>query len=265
VACAVSRRPKPTRRVAERPEPPRKLALMRAHLADGLSVANGASGVAGAVILLAWHDPRALTVACTCVFLGWGFDSVDGLAARGLGRPRAVGEVMDSLCDVASFGVLPAILLAFYSLQFDRNTAVVGVVLGVLFYACVVLRLRRYTVEAIGENAGPRLFFRGLPSPVGAMCVSSAILAVRPGPLAWAPFVFAAACAPLMMSTIPFKDTPRLAVWLVRSIWPIPVLIAVGITTGSAVAVLVFFAAYLTSGALRLHVPRDGPSNNISG
>lgn len=227
---------------------------MRAYLADGLSLGNGLSGVAGILLLITWHDPRALTAACALVFLAWGFDSVDGLAARGLGRPRAVGEMMDSLCDVASFGVLPAILLTAYALQFDRRTLVVGAVLGVLFYACVVVRLRRYTVEAIADNAQPRVFFKGLPSPVGAMCTASAILAVRPGPLAWAPFVIACACAPLMVSRIPFKDTPYLAIWLVRAIWPIPVLVAIGWWAGGAIAVLVFFATYLASGGLRLHV-----------
>lgn len=229
---------------------------MRAHLADGLSLGNGASGVAGILILLTWHHPRALTVACALVFLAWGFDSVDGLAARGLGRPRAVGEMMDSLCDVASFGVLPAILLTAYALQLNHRAVLPGALLGISFYACVVVRLRRYTVEAIAENAQPRLFFRGLPSPVGAMCTASAILAVRPGPLAWAPFVFAAACAPLMVSRIPFKDTPHLAVWLIRALWPIPVLIAIGWWAGRAIAVLALFAAYLASGALRLHAPR---------
>ena len=232
---------------------------MRAYLADGLSLANGASGVAGILLLLTWPDPRALTIACVLVFLAWGFDSVDGLAARGLGRPRAVGEVMDSLCDVASFGVLPAILLTAHWRQIQPATVAAGGAIGVLFYACVVLRLRRYTVHAVGDDVAPRLFFQGLPSPVAAMCVASAILAarVRPGPLVWAPFVFAVACAALMVSTIPFKDTPRLAVWLVRAIWPIPMLVLIGVLAGGAIAVLVFFAGYLASGALRLHVPAE--------
>ncbi|MDE3155163.1 MAG: CDP-alcohol phosphatidyltransferase family protein [Acidobacteriota bacterium] len=237
---------------------------MRAHLADGLSVANGACGVAGILVLLIWHDPRALTIACALVFVAWGFDSVDGLAARGLGRPRAVGEVMDSLCDVASFGVLPAILIAVHALSLGRLSMVAGSAIGVLFYACVVLRLRRYTVHAVGDHVAPRLFFEGLPSPVAAMCVASTILAARvePGPLAWGPFVFAVACAGLMVSTIPFKDTPHLAVWLARAIWPIPVLVVIGLAAGGAIAVLVFFAAYLTSGALRLHTPRrDGTAS----
>ena len=230
----------------------------RAHLADGLSLANGACGVVGVLVLLTWSDPRALAVACVLVFAAWGFDSVDGLAARGLGRPRAVGEVMDSLCDTASFGVLPAILLAAHWMTLDRRTVAGGAVLGVIFYSCVVLRLRRYTVHAVADAPAPRTFFHGLPSPVAAMSIAAAILAARVSDpaLAWIPFVFAAACAPLMVSTIPFKDTPRLAVWLVRALWPLPVLVAVAFVAGGAMAVLLFFAAYLASGALRLHAPR---------
>ena len=230
----------------------------RAHLADGLSLANGACGVVGIVILLLWSDPRALTAACVLVFAGWGFDSVDGLAARGLGRPRAVGEVMDCLCDTASFGVLPAILLTAYGTTLDSRTAVVGAVIGVIFYGCVVLRLRRYTVHAVADAPAPRTFFEGLPSPVAAMSVAAAILSVHAGSgaLAWIPFVFAAACAPLMLSTIPFKDTPRLAAWMARVLWPLPVLAAVAYVAGGAVAVLLFLAAYLGSGALRMHAPR---------
>jgi phosphatidylserine synthase len=230
---------------------------IRAHLADGLSLANGACGVGGILLLLTWSDPRALPAACVLVFAGWGFDSVDGLAARGLGRPRAVGEVMDSLCDTSSFGVLPAILLAMYGHTLGSRALAVGVLIGIVFYGCVVLRLRRYTVHAVADAPSPRTFFSGLPSPVAAMTVAAAILAARAADpaLAWIPFVFAAACAPLMISTIPFKDLPRLSAWLARAIWPLPVLAAIAWMGSAAIAVLAFFAAYLTSGALRLHAP----------
>ena len=49
-----------------------------------------------------------LTAACLLVFAAWGFDAIDGFAARGLQRPPTEGAVLDSLCDTASFGVLPA-------------------------------------------------------------------------------------------------------------------------------------------------------------
>jgi CDP-diacylglycerol--serine O-phosphatidyltransferase len=225
----------------------------RALLADGLSLGNGSSGVAGVIVMLTWHDPRALAVACTFVFIAWGFDSVDGLAARGVQRSPAEGAVLDSLCDTSSFGALPAALLTAYGARGDRTILIGGVVSGVVFFSCVVLRLRRYTVGAVGHTSEERTSFNGVPSPVAAMSVAASILAAITGPpaLAWMPILFAAVTAPLMMSQIRYRDTPRLAAWLVRAKWPLLVLAAIAYVTGNiAVALSVFFAAYLASGAL---------------
>lgn len=225
----------------------------RALLADGLSLGNGSSGVVGVIVMLTWHDPRALAVACMFVFIAWGFDSVDGLAARGVQRSPAEGAVLDSLCDTSSFGALPAALLTAYGTRSDRSILISSVVVGVLFFGCVVLRLRRYTVSAVGHTSEERTSFKGVPSPVAAMAVSASILSAITGPpaLAWMPILFAAATAPLMMSQIRYRDTPRLAAWLVRAKWPLPVLAAIAYAAGNiAIALSVFFAAYLASGAL---------------
>ena len=225
----------------------------RALLADGLSLGNGSSGVVGVIVMLTWHDPRALAVACMFVFIAWGFDSVDGLAARGVQRSHAEGAVLDSLCDTSSFGALPAALLTAYGTRGDRFILISSVVGGVLFFGCVVLRLRRYTVAAVGDTSEERTSFKGVPSPVAAMSVAASILAAITGPpaLAWMPILFAAVTAPLMMSQIRYLDTPRLAAWLVRAKWPLLVLAAIAYVAGNiAVALSVFFAAYLASGAL---------------
>jgi phosphatidylserine synthase len=225
----------------------------RALLADALSLGNGSSGVVGVIVMLTWHDPRALGVACMFVFIAWGFDSVDGLAARGVQRSPAEGAVLDSLCDTSSFGVLPAALLTAYGTRGDHSVLISSVVGGVLFFGCVVLRLRRYTVRAVGDTSEERTSFNGVPSPVAAMSVAASILAATTGPpvLAWIPILFAAVTAPLMMSQIRYRDTPRLAAWLVRAKWPLPVLAAIAYVAGNiAVALSVFFAAYLASGAL---------------
>jgi phosphatidylserine synthase len=225
----------------------------RALLADGLSVGNGASGVAGVMVLLLWDDPRALALACVFVFVGWGFDSIDGLAARGVVRSPAEGIVLDSLCDVSSFGALPAVLLTAYGARGGRIGMVACAIAGIAFVSCVILRLRRYTVDALDHAAEKRTSFAGVPSPVAAMSVSAAILAAVTGPpaLAWLPLLFAAITAPLMMSRIPYRETPQVAAWVVRAKWPLPVLAAVGYAAGNAaVALAVFFAAYVASGAL---------------
>lgn len=225
----------------------------RALLADGLSVGNGASGVAGVMVLLIWHDPRALALACVFVFIGWGFDSVDGLAARGVVRSPAEGIVLDSLCDVSSFGALPAVLLAAYGARSGGTSMVVCAIASIVFVSCVILRLRRYTVDALDHASEARTSFAGVPSPVAAMSVSAAILAAVTGPpaLEWLPMLFAALTAPLMMSRIPYRETPQVAAWVLRAKWPLPVLAAVGYAAGNAaVAVSVFFACYIASGAL---------------
>lgn len=230
----------------------------RAHLADGLSVGNGASGLSGVMIMLAWDDPRALTLAALCVFLAWGFDSVDGLAARGVQRSPAEGAVLDSLCDTSSFGALPAALLTAYGLKIGGPAAAACAVLGVAYYACAILRLRRYTVDAVGHAGEQRTSFQGVPSPVAAMSVAAAILAATTGPPApafawlpveWMPMMFAAVVAPLMLSSIRYEETPRVAAWVVRAVWPLPVLAAIAYAAGNVpVALTVFFAAYLSSG-----------------
>ena len=224
----------------------------RANLADGLSVGNGASGVAGVIVLLTWHDPRALMAACVCVFVAWGFDSIDGLAARGVKRSPAEGIVLDSLCDVSSFGVLPAVLLAAYGARNGGVTPVIYVFAAFVFVSCVILRLRRYTVNALDQTSKHRTSFTGVPSPVAAMSTAAAILCAITGPpmLSWLPLVFAGVTAPLMMSRIPYQETPRVAGWVVRAIWPLPLLAAIAYVAGNvAVALSAFFAAYLASGA----------------
>lgn len=240
----------------------------RAHLADGLSVGNGASGLAGVMIMLAWDDPRALALAAMCVFIAWGFDSIDGLAARGVQRSPAEGAVLDSLCDTSSFGALPAALLTAYGARTGGATLIVCVTLGVAYYACAILRLRRYTVDAVGHAAEERTSFQGVPSPVAAMSVAAAILAAITGPppqgwlLAWLPMAFAGVAAPMMLSSMRYEETPRVAAWMVRAMWPLPVLAAIAYAAGSvAEALTVFFAAYLASGVLsRRMVARSASS-----
>lgn len=225
----------------------------RAALADGLSLGNGASGLAGVIALLVWNDPRALGLACFFVFLGWGFDSVDGLAARGVKRAPAEGIVLDSLCDTSSFGVLPAVLLVAYGRTAGRPVLLLSTVLAIVFIGCVIARLRRYTVDALDHSSETRSSFKGVPSPVAAMSVAAAIAAAVNGPptLAWLPMAFGALTAPLMLSAIPYQETPHVAGWMVRAKWPLVALAAIAYVTGSFTVMLtVFFAAYLSSGAL---------------
>lgn len=75
---------------------------------DVLTTANLACGV-GAIMLASQGQ---LTVACWLVFLGAFFDVLDGLAARALGGGTPLGAQLDSLADMVTFGVAPAMIAA---------------------------------------------------------------------------------------------------------------------------------------------------------
>jgi phosphatidylserine synthase len=129
--------------------------------------------------------------------------------------------------------------------------AAVGIGVGMLYFGCVIARLRRYTVNALDHTAQQRTSFQGLPSPVAAMSVAASTMTAAGGPasLAWLPIAFAVISAPLMLSRVPYQETPRVAAWAVRAIWPLPVLAAIAWAAGSVPAALsVLFAAYVASG-----------------
>jgi CDP-diacylglycerol--serine O-phosphatidyltransferase len=101
--------------------------------------------------------------ACVALILGAIFDSVDGRIARLTGTQSSFGEQFDSLSDLVSFGMAPAILYYYkFLLTFDR----IGMVVSFLFLLCTALRLARFNanLDKISSN-----FFQGLPSPMGAM------------------------------------------------------------------------------------------------
>jgi CDP-diacylglycerol--serine O-phosphatidyltransferase len=99
------------------------------------------------------------------------FDQLDGRVARLTHSSSKFGAEYDSLCDLVSFGVAPGIMLFLWALQpFGR----IGWLVSFLFAACGALRLARFNVQAdIIEKA----YFQGLPIPMAAGIVASAVLA----------------------------------------------------------------------------------------
>ncbi|HQZ43540.1 MAG TPA: CDP-alcohol phosphatidyltransferase family protein, partial [Flavobacteriales bacterium] len=82
-------------------------------LPDLLTSANLCCGVAS--ILLA--SQGQLTMACWLVFAGAFFDVLDGFAARATGGGSALGAQLDSLADLVTFGVAPAMIIWFMVLM----------------------------------------------------------------------------------------------------------------------------------------------------
>lgn len=101
------------------------------------------------------------------------FDQLDGRLARLTRSTSKFGAEYDSLCDLVSFGMAPAVMLFLWALQpFGR----LGWVACFLFVACGALRLARFNVQA---NVVEKNYFQGLPIPMAAGIVASSVLAFQ--------------------------------------------------------------------------------------
>ena len=152
------------------------------HLADWFTLGNAVCGVGAlfsCMTYLETHDLRHIYFACTLVRAALVFDVLDGRIARWRQKSSAMGRELDSLADVISFGVAPAIIAYACGMQglYDR------VVLA-FFVACGVSRLARFniTAEALAEGpSGKVKHFEGTPIPTSIVLVGLLALAASKG------------------------------------------------------------------------------------
>lgn len=98
------------------------------------------------------------------------FDGIDGKVARLTKTTTRFGLELDSLADVISFGVAPAILMYMWALDpYDR----IGWVSAFVFVACGALRLARFNVQS--GTIDPKRF-NGLPIPAAAAMMATTVL-----------------------------------------------------------------------------------------
>jgi CDP-diacylglycerol---serine O-phosphatidyltransferase len=120
-------------------------------------------------IICAIEDSR-FVLSAVLIFISGFFDGIDGKVARLTKTTTRFGLELDSLADVISFGVAPAILLYMWALNsYDR----VGWVTAFVFVSCGALRLARFNVQS-GVIDARR--FNGLPIPAAAVMVASTVL-----------------------------------------------------------------------------------------
>jgi len=103
------------------------------------------------------------------------FDILDGRVARLLDAETEFGAQYDSLCDMLSFGVAPAVLLYVWALiPFNK----VGWLFAFLLVAGAALRLARFNVE---HDTQDKRYFRGLPTPATALLIATGVLFHKEG------------------------------------------------------------------------------------
>ncbi|AER55177.1 putative transmembrane CDP-diacylglycerol--serine O-phosphatidyltransferase [Pseudoxanthomonas spadix BD-a59] len=124
--------------------------------------------------------------AAIAVFIAGLMDGVDGRVARLTGTSSAFGVQYDSLADLVSFGMAPALVMYHWSLsalQLDGQTmGRVGWAVAFLYAACAALRLARFNTQA---GTADKRWFIGLASPAAAGLMMSFVWAFADGELMW--------------------------------------------------------------------------------
>ena len=122
--------------------------------------------------------------AAIAIIFGLFFDMADGRVARLTKTQSSLGLQLDSLADLITFGVAPALMMYRWGLdklvwQEPHVGQYVGLFVAFVFVACGALRLARFNVLALSEPADkkkPGKYFIGLPIPIAAAVLVSLVL-----------------------------------------------------------------------------------------
>lgn len=164
---------------------PKPFAMIREfHLADWFTLGNAVCGTGALFSMLTYlqnDDVTHIYFAGGMVAAAFVFDVLDGRIARWRQTSSGMGRELDSLADVISFGVAPAVIAYGCGMQglYDR-------IVLTYFVACGVSRLARYnvTADALSDAGGKVKYFEGTPIPTSLLlviilCVAAAQGAVR--------------------------------------------------------------------------------------
>jgi len=110
--------------------------------------------------------------AAVAIFIAMVLDGLDGRVARMTGTQSVFGAELDSLSDMVSFGVAPALVMYVFAL---KGLGKFGWIAAFVFCAGAALRLARFNTQL--EVADKR-FFQGLPSPAAAALVAGFVWVV---------------------------------------------------------------------------------------
>lgn len=151
---------------------------LKKHIPNAITSLNLLCGVIG---IIALFEPELHGVAdfpFLCMLAAVVFDFCDGLAARLLGAYSPIGKELDSLADVVSFGVLPALMMFFNCTLYADGFASYLVWIPLLIAVFSALRLAKFNVDERQHCS-----FIGLPTPASALICGSlcCLLVFLPG------------------------------------------------------------------------------------
>ncbi len=115
-------------------------------------------------------------IAAISIFLAGLLDGLDGRVARMTNTQSAFGAEYDSLSDMVSFGVAPALIVYMWSLIYLRDISVMmgklGWLAAFIYATCAALRLARFNTQI---GVADKRYFQGLASPAAAAVVMGSI------------------------------------------------------------------------------------------
>ena len=168
---------------------PKHFSMLREfHLADVLTLGNAASGVAAILFSMLYMESRSpghFFAACAFTPAALLFDWFDGRVARSRHHHSALERELDSLADIISFGVAPAVLAFAAGMRGAWNWLAL-----IYFVCCGVSRLARYnvTAETLAAGGDKVAYFDGTPIPTTFVLTAMLAMAAwqgRLGPDLW--------------------------------------------------------------------------------
>jgi len=200
--------------------------------------------------------------ACYVLLAAGAFDSIDGKLARMLGIPTNFGKEIDSLADMVSFCLAPALLV--YALYTQNMPGISGEVIASVPLIMGAIRLARFnSIEDKPTNS-----FIGLPTPVNALAIASLVLFIEPIKLANPEYSQPRFLLPLilslsylMVSRVQYPKFPILSFqagtqnnYRLFGVVLFVICFSIAIVTGFPYRVLTFFIACYILAGLIIHV-----------
>ncbi len=200
------------------------------------------------------------TDAAIAILIGAVFDLLDGKIARATNTTSKFGIEYDSLADLLTFGMAPALLMVLWGLE-PMGRA--GWLAGFLFMTCGALRLARFNTSTFSSPD-----FEGLPIPAAAATVVSAVLffsrlELNPDPFKVTLLVMMFGLSFCMVSTFAYKSFKNVSLFKSMTFNKLVglILIFVAIATEPCILLFVVFLTYVVSGPV-LSLMFHSPSKN---
>lgn len=190
-------------------------------------------------------------IAAIAIFVAMVFDGMDGRVARLTNTQSAFGEQYDSLSDMTSFGIAPALVMYEWALQ---DLGRWGWLAAFIYVVGAALRLARFNTNI---GVVDKRFFQGLPSPAAAALVAGFLwlavdnkLLLESRTIEWLAFVFTVYAGIAMVTNAPFYSGKTFALGRSVPFWVILLVVAAFVFVSSDPPIVLFglFVVYGLSG-----------------